>query len=76
MTVYATCTHLDITDELLEVSSADLRTYSGCIPNIKAEKRRVMTPKKNETFSRVRTTFADCHDAAKEAIRVEIFQVD
>jgi len=36
-------------------------THSGAIPNIKAEKNTDMTPKKNETFSLVRTTFVECH---------------
>ena len=36
-------------------------TYSGAIPNIKAEKNTDMTPKKNESFSLVRTTFVECH---------------
>lgn len=31
-----------------------------------------MTPKKNKTFSRVRTTFADCQEADNEVIRVDI----
>lgn len=46
-------------------------TYWGVIPNIRADMSNVMTPKKKETFSRVRTTFADCHDAASVVIRVE-----
>jgi len=30
-----------------------------------------MTPKKNETFSRVRTTRADCHDTVNRVMRFE-----
>jgi len=48
-------------------------TYSGCIPNMRAEKRRVMTPKKKETFSRVRTTLADCHETVSLVMRVDIW---
>jgi len=51
-------------------------TYSGCIPNMRAEKRRVMTPKKKETFSRVRTTLADCHETESLAIRVDIWDIE
>lgn len=32
-----------------------------------------MTPKKNDTFSRVRTTFADCHDACSDVTRAETY---
>jgi len=39
---------------------------------MRAEKRRVITPKKKETFSRVRTTLADCHETASLAMRVDI----
>ena len=46
------------------------RTHSGAMPNRRAEKRRLMTPKKNDTLSRVRTTLADCHEAEREVTRV------
>ena len=36
-------------------------------------KSRDMTPKKNEIFSRVRTTFADCQAVERDAIRLETF---
>jgi hypothetical protein len=39
------------------------------MPNMRAEKSKVMTPVKNETFSRVRTTFAECQDADNVVIR-------
>jgi hypothetical protein len=34
-----------------------------------------MTPKKKETFSRVRTTFADCHEAESLVMRVDTWEV-
>jgi len=49
-----------------------LNTYWGAIPKMRAEKSKFMTPKKKETFSRVRTTLADCQDAESVVIRVEI----
>lgn len=32
-----------------------------------------MTPKKNDTFSRVRATLADCHDACSDVTRAETY---
>lgn len=45
--------------------------YSGDIPNKSADTNSDITPKKNETFSRVRTTFAECHDVTSNCIRAE-----
>ncbi len=48
-------------------------THSGASPNINAENKRDMTPKKNDIFSRVRTTFADCQETANFVIRDETY---
>jgi hypothetical protein len=48
-------------------------TDCGARPKIRAEKSSDMTPKKKDNFSRVRTTFADCHELASVVIRVEIY---
>lgn len=45
------------------------RTYSGAIPNNRADTSTDITPKKKETFSRVLTTFADCHEVTRDCIR-------
>jgi hypothetical protein len=45
----------------IAVSNESESTDSGAIENRSAEMRRECTPKKNEIFSRVRTTFAECH---------------
>lgn len=45
-------------------------TYWGARPKIKAVNSKFMTPKKKETFSRVRTTRADCHVVTNEDMRV------
>ena len=44
-------------------------TYCGHIPNIRAEERSDMTPKKKVIFSRVRTVLAECHVVDKDVIR-------
>src|SRR6266478_187616 len=49
-------------------------TYCGARPKSRAENTRDMTPKKKLIFSRVRTTFADCHAAASDTIRVETYK--
>lgn len=46
-------------------------TYCGAMPNKRADIRTDMTPKKKETFSRVRTTLADCQEAESLVIRLE-----
>ena len=48
-------------------------TYSGADPNMSEVKSNDMTPKKNDIFSRVRTTFADCQAVESDAIRLETF---
>jgi hypothetical protein len=48
-------------------------TNWGAIPNMRAEMSRDITPKKNDIFSRVRTTLAECHDAAKLVMREETY---
>jgi hypothetical protein len=45
--------------------------YCGAFAKIREENTRFITPRKNETFSRVRMTFADCQEAAKEVMRVD-----
>lgn len=59
------------------LTQGNMRDYTNCgaMPNIRAENKSDMTPKKKDNFSRVRTTFADCHDAAKLVIRVETWQM-
>jgi hypothetical protein len=46
-------------------------TYCGARPKSRAENTKDITPKKKLIFSRVRTTFADCHAVASDTIRVE-----
>jgi hypothetical protein len=48
-------------------------TYCGARPKSRAENTRDMTPKKKLIFSRVRTTFADCHAVDSETIRLETY---
>lgn len=45
--------------------------YSGAIPNKSADTKTDITPKKNETFSRVRITFEECHVVTSDCIRAE-----
>ena len=52
-------------------SSRWIETYSGAMPNSNAENKTDITPKKKETFSRVRTTLADCQEAESLVIRFE-----
>jgi hypothetical protein len=47
------------------------RTYEGARPNISAVTATAMTPRKNEIFSRVLTTFVDCQVAASVVMRVD-----
>jgi hypothetical protein len=51
-------------------------TYCGARPKSRAENTRDMTPKKKLIFSRVRTTFADCHAVDSDAIRVETYNAN
>jgi hypothetical protein len=51
-------------------------TYCGARPKSRAENTRDMTPKKKLIFSRVRTTFADCHAADSDPIRVETYNTN
>lgn len=46
-------------------------THSGAMPNIKDVNSKDITPQKNVSFSRVRTTFAVCQAAAREIRRDE-----
>lgn len=48
-------------------------TYWGAMPNKRAVVRRDITPRKKVTFSRVRTTFVDCHATASVVIRAESY---
>ena len=48
--------------------------YEGMIPNIRAEVATAMTPRKKEIFSRVLTTFVDCHVAMSEVIRLDTYK--
>jgi hypothetical protein len=48
-------------------------TYSGAMPNRRAEASNECTPKKNEIFSRVRTTLAECHAWVRLVIRAVIY---
>lgn len=43
------------------------------MPKRRAVTSSDITPLKNEIFSRVRTTFADCHVACKVVIRVDTY---
>ncbi len=47
-------------------------THWGAMPNMSAENRTDMTPKKNDILSLVRTTLAECHSLDKVVIRFEI----
>lgn len=51
-------------------------TYCGARPKSRAENTRDITPKKKLIFSRVRTTFADCHAEASDTIRVETYNTN
>jgi len=48
-------------------------TYSGVRPNMRVETATAMTPRKNEIFSRVWTTFVDCHVAESLDMRLETY---
>lgn len=41
-----------------------------------ADKATALTPKKNEIFSRVRTTFVDCQVTASLVIRLETYPIN
>jgi hypothetical protein len=54
-----------------QIDNEGCNTDCGAIPNMMAESSNDMTPKKKDTFSRVRTTLADCQDSTNRVIRFE-----
>lgn len=64
--------HVSICGEMNTLADHEGReTYCGAIPNMSAVMSRDMTPPKKEILSRVRTTFAECHDAVSDVMRVD-----
>ena len=57
-----------------KTSAEAVSTYSGATPNSRAVIRSDMTPRKNVTFSRVRTTLAECHVWVIDSKRRETYE--
>lgn len=71
-TVYAMWSHLgNKRNEHEEHNEKNVCTYCGAYANRSAVTKSDCTPKKNVSFSKVRTTFAECNACESEAIRLE-----